>query len=388
MMAVNLGTRGVQEACRPAGVHQPPGWHGAVRPARPARAPGPARGAAVVPGQRAGRAVADRPQDRRRVRPAGRRDRQGDAPGRPRHRAGGLRQLQQPDADVRLRGRRRCSSTPTTRSTTSACTPTTRSATVTSPASSRPRSTWTTSSAPSSPPPTTSAPSAQPQADQPVLRRVERLVPARLRRPHEPRPGAAPALIEDTFSVADAVAVGGFLNAFLRHADRVKIACQAQLVNVIGLDPHRGGRSRVAADDLPPVRPDRPARPRHRPAGRSREAPDHETASHGDGRHASTPTATWDEETGGPAVFLVNRSRATARGRHDRPAGFPGAHGHRVLVRLRTRTRAARNTAAQPDAVPAPGRHRVRVDGGCLELRLPPVSWTAVALTSPPPSSR
>ena len=43
------------------------------------------------------------------------------------------------------------------------------------------------------------------------------------------------ALIEDTFSVADAVLVGSFLNAFLRHADRVKIACQAQLVNVIGL---------------------------------------------------------------------------------------------------------------------------------------------------------
>ena len=42
-----------------------------------------------------------------------------------------------------------------------------------------------------------------------------------------------PRLIEDVYDVTDAVVVGTFLNSLLRHGDRVKIANQAQLVNVI-----------------------------------------------------------------------------------------------------------------------------------------------------------
>jgi alpha-N-arabinofuranosidase len=43
----------------------------------------------------------------------------------------------------------------------------------------------------------------------------------------------SPRLIEDAYNVTDAVVVGTFLNSLLRHGDRVKIANQAQLVNVI-----------------------------------------------------------------------------------------------------------------------------------------------------------
>jgi alpha-N-arabinofuranosidase len=43
----------------------------------------------------------------------------------------------------------------------------------------------------------------------------------------------APRLIEDTYSVVDAVVVGGLMISLLKHADRVKIGCLAQLVNVI-----------------------------------------------------------------------------------------------------------------------------------------------------------
>ena len=41
------------------------------------------------------------------------------------------------------------------------------------------------------------------------------------------------ALIEDEYTVADAVVVGSLLISLLRHSDRVTAACQAQLVNVI-----------------------------------------------------------------------------------------------------------------------------------------------------------
>ena len=42
-----------------------------------------------------------------------------------------------------------------------------------------------------------------------------------------------PRLIEDTYSVTDAVVVGSLLNSLIRHSDRVSMANLAQLVNVI-----------------------------------------------------------------------------------------------------------------------------------------------------------
>ena len=43
----------------------------------------------------------------------------------------------------------------------------------------------------------------------------------------------APPLLEDIYNFMDALLVGGMLITLLKHADRVKIACLAQLVNVI-----------------------------------------------------------------------------------------------------------------------------------------------------------
>ncbi len=43
----------------------------------------------------------------------------------------------------------------------------------------------------------------------------------------------APPLLEDNYTLADALCVGGMLIALINHADRVKIGCLAQVVNVI-----------------------------------------------------------------------------------------------------------------------------------------------------------
>jgi alpha-N-arabinofuranosidase len=43
----------------------------------------------------------------------------------------------------------------------------------------------------------------------------------------------APHLLEEVYNLEDALLVGGILNTLLRNADRVKLACLAQLVNVI-----------------------------------------------------------------------------------------------------------------------------------------------------------
>jgi alpha-N-arabinofuranosidase len=53
---------------------------------------------------------------------------------------------------------------------------------------------------------------------------------------HLAKPGwpIAPRLIEEVYDLQDALMVGGALITLLNNADRVKVACQAQLVNVIG----------------------------------------------------------------------------------------------------------------------------------------------------------
>ncbi|HKU26055.1 MAG TPA: alpha-N-arabinofuranosidase [Candidatus Sulfotelmatobacter sp.] len=44
---------------------------------------------------------------------------------------------------------------------------------------------------------------------------------------------AAPHLLEEVYNLEDALLVGGLLNSLIRHSDRVRLACLAQLVNVI-----------------------------------------------------------------------------------------------------------------------------------------------------------
>jgi alpha-N-arabinofuranosidase len=43
----------------------------------------------------------------------------------------------------------------------------------------------------------------------------------------------APHLLEEVYNLEDALLVGGLVNSLLRNADRVKVACLAQLINVI-----------------------------------------------------------------------------------------------------------------------------------------------------------
>ena len=54
----------------------------------------------------------------------------------------------------------------------------------------------------------------------------------------------APALLEEVYNFEDVLVVGCILNTFIRRADRVRIACIAQLVNAIApITTERGGRA-------------------------------------------------------------------------------------------------------------------------------------------------
>jgi alpha-N-arabinofuranosidase len=90
---------------------------------------------------------------------------------------------------------------------------------------------------------------------------------------------------------------------------------------------------------------------------------------------------TRDEEAGTAAVFLVNRSRTE-------PVTVSVAlHGFGALTVTETATIAdddpeAVNTAAEPDRVTPKPNDSATVSDGSLTITLPPVSWTAVALTA------
>ncbi|HYE38315.1 MAG TPA: alpha-L-arabinofuranosidase C-terminal domain-containing protein, partial [Ramlibacter sp.] len=61
---------------------------------------------------------------------------------------------------------------------------------------------------------------------------------------HARQPGwpQAPRLIEEVYNFEDALAAGGALSVLMNNADRVKVACLAQLVNAIGaIRTERGG---------------------------------------------------------------------------------------------------------------------------------------------------
>nr|WP_296069261.1 alpha-N-arabinofuranosidase [uncultured Actinoplanes sp.] len=170
-----------------------------------------------------------------------------------------------------------------------------------------------------------------------------------------------PALIEDDYTDTDAMVVGNLLITMLQHADRLTVGCQAQLVNVIApIRTEPGGRAWRQTIFHPFAHTARLARGTVlRPA---LTAPLMPTGQFGD-VPAVDAVATHDEETGELAVFVVNRGTEPVELRLDLRA-FPK---HRL-------DRHVLMNGEQQNTTP---------DGTLL---LPPVSWHALCLTPEEPS--
>ncbi|KIH98510.1 alpha-L-arabinofuranosidase [Streptomonospora alba] len=187
----------------------------------------------------------------------------------------------------------------------------------------------------------------------------------------------APRVIEDRYHVADAVVFGSLLISLLRHSDRVTAASLAQLVNVIApIMTEPGGpawrqttfhpfalTSANAKGTVLRVEPQSPVR---------------ETARYGEVPLVDA-VATHDPENGEAALFLVNRATdepvtvdVDLRGlRADRVASCLTLHDEDVY---------AANTRERPDRVVPRENTDVRLEGGRLTAVLPPVSWTVLKL--------
>jgi len=173
-------------------------------------------------------------------------------------------------------------------------------------------------------------------------------------------------LIEDEYHVADAVVVGSLLISLLRHADRVAVACQAQLANVIApIRTAPGGpawrqtifhpfaqAARYARGDVLRV---------------DTRAPRYETAKYGD-VPLVTATATHDPETGEVCVLAVNRSRTEPLRLDVDLSAFGPLRTVERLVLADEDIRATNDREAPDRVVPRRAPDAV----------LPPISWNVL----------
>src|SRR5690606_12037461 len=116
----------------------------------------------------------------------------------------------------------------------------------------------------------------------------------------------APRILEDSYSVLDAVVFGGLMISLLKHADRVTSASLAQLVNVIApIMTEPGGPAWRQTTFFPFSVTSRLAQ------GEALElkldSPTYETARYGEVPLVDA-VATHDADAGRSAAFLVNRS--------------------------------------------------------------------------------
>lgn len=191
----------------------------------------------------------------------------------------------------------------------------------------------------------------------------------------------APRQLEDSYHVLDAVVVGDLLVTLLQHADRVRSASLAQLVNVIApIMTEPGGPAWRQTTFYP-------FSLTSRLASRHVLSVEVDSATFRSRRFGEVPSvnavATADDD--GISVFVVNRSTEhAAEARIALPT--PGAHGAgwRIVEshQIHDADRYARNTLEEPDRVRPRAVTGARVEDGVLVLPLPAISWTAVRLAA------
>jgi alpha-N-arabinofuranosidase len=201
------------------------------------------------------------------------------------------------------------------------------------------------------------------------------------RRPEDRvRPGwpVAPPILEEVYTLEDALAFGGICLALLNHADRVKAACLAQLVNVIApIMTATGGPAWRQTIFFPMAHAARYARgiALHTVA----DSPTYVAEPYGE-VPVLDQVATWDPETGCLTLFAVNRSL-------DEPLtltaglselGSLECAEHLVLGGA-SDVRAS-NTRQEPDRVRPRQAGSTKVSDGTLTTVLEPLTWNVIRL--------
>ncbi|WP_285246809.1 alpha-N-arabinofuranosidase [Pseudarthrobacter sp. efr-133-R2A-89] len=187
----------------------------------------------------------------------------------------------------------------------------------------------------------------------------------------------APVLLEDTYTVADAVVVGDLLVTLLRNTDRVHSASLAQLVNVIApIMTEPGGRSWKQTTFHPFA-----LTSRHASGTVLQLAVESPLVSGGTTADfaALSAVATYDAAKGEAVVFAVNRSAAGAL---TLDAAVGGLGNVRVIEALTYSNKDPywQATADDSSSVLPAENVTATADGGHLTAELPAVSWSMIRL--------
>jgi alpha-N-arabinofuranosidase len=191
----------------------------------------------------------------------------------------------------------------------------------------------------------------------------------------------APPLLEDIYTMEDALLVGAMVITLLRHADRVKMACLAQLVNVIApIMTQTGGKAWRQTIFYPYLHGSRYGR------GTALDVAVESPTYHDDTFDAVPyleAVATWDEANQSVTLFAVNRDLEAALPLEGDVRAFPG---YRVIehTTLTHDDLKATNTADHPDNVTPRANGDALISDGQLTATLPPASWNVIRLSAKP----
>lgn len=188
----------------------------------------------------------------------------------------------------------------------------------------------------------------------------------------------APRLLEESYSVLDAVVFGSLMISLINHSDRVTSASLAQLVNVIApIMTEPGGISWRQTTFYPFAIASKLAKGQSLKL--SIDSPTHETKQHGLVPLVDA-AASFDPETKKTSVFLVNRSKTDSV---SLSIDLNGLGEVQILnsQSLWDEDLKASNTLENPDRVQMEANESSKFSGGFLNIELPPVSWSAVEIS-------
>ena len=183
-------------------------------------------------------------------------------------------------------------------------------------------------------------------------------------------------MIEEIYNLEDALVVAQWLNVFLRKADVLKIACIAQIVNVIA--PIMTTRNAMLKQSIyyPLMHFSQMA------SGNSLdllvESPRYQTKQFGDMPLLDVSSA-HDEAAGANTIFIVNRSLTEQmpveiNWQDVKPKRITSAH------QLSGTDPKSHNSWDNPNQITAQAIHAPKIIDGVAQMSLPPLSFTALGV--------
>jgi len=187
----------------------------------------------------------------------------------------------------------------------------------------------------------------------------------------------APSLLEDTYTFEDALVVGTLLITLVRHADRVKMACLAQLVNVIApIMTETGGGSWKQTIFYPFA--DMSRFGRGVVLNTPISSPVYDCQDFTDVPYLESVTV-WNEAEAEVTIFAVNRHLEEALTLECDLGNLANYQliEHSVMTHDDLKKR---NTLFEPDAVAPRLQGNGQQDGRRLQVSLPRASWNVIRL--------